>query len=591
MIAPLEATVAWLRRAAPAALLLVGLAASPAGAGDFEVENLTLDFGAYKVTAPKLQVKGSPLEREAFVALFDKSAGESGSARMARLNVDEISAPELTIEQILGTETESTTYRAIVLSDIRDGKVARGETTGGTMTGSDPIRGEYKAISAEGLDLRQIIRVLAERAAPGAEEKALPLYSLMTYEGGTLEQSGSVKASYGKASDRNLKGKAGPASLTELLTTILREGQEKVAGADKDDDAQQEADKRVAQAMIALTEMLEFGSGELRDLVIEGTMPLPMSLRIARIAYGENASPQGGMAVEGTEFGMGGEKKLAMVKLDSLKAFDFAVGPALRELIGEYAKPDDEAFEDWRKLMPKLGTLQIAGFTYDMPFQTGFSIGSLEAKVSNQFEGLPTDLSIAIETLKLPLSGPLLLYTNALSGLGYQEVNLSARLDLAWQEATSEIALRSLSLDGAGIGRLSASATLGNIGKDVFSSDLAVMQIAALGATAKALDVRLENAGLAERLVEEQAKQKKRKPADVQREYGALAKIMLSGLLGKSADAKALVDAAARFVAKPGVMTVQAKAKASSGLGLADVIAVTDPAEVFKKIDVTANAE
>jgi len=599
MIAPFEAIVARLRRAAPGMLLVASLAASPAGAADFEVANLTLDLGAYKVTAPRLQVKGSPLEREAFVALFDKSASESGSARMARLNADEISADELTIVQTIGTQTDSTTYRAVRFGEIRDGKIGRGETAGGSLTSTGPVSAEYKPIRAEALDLRQVIRVHAERAAPGAVEQALPLYRLMTYEGGTLTFEGPVTLSYGKASDRDLKGRAGPASFADIMTTVSRANDllDKTAGApDRDVDELKEAEQQLRVAMSALLDMYELDSGEVNDLSLKSQVPLTTELRVARIAYGGAAVAQTGLSLEGLDLGMGsGASRHAPLKIGSLSLSGFSFTGTVKEIKDALAKPDtgfEEALSDWRRFMPKLGRLRIADLSAEIPLQPSLSIGSLDLNVADQREGLPTDLTLAIETIKLPLNEPVLLpFGNMFTGLGYQELNLSARLDLAWQEATSEIALRSLSLDGAGIGKLSASGTLGNVAKDVFSSDTAMMQIAALGATARALDVRLENAGLAERLLAEQARQTKRKPTDIQREYGAQAKTMLSGLLGKSADARALIDVAGRFVANPRVMTVQARAKASGGLGLADVIAVTAPAQVFDKIEVKANAE
>ena len=55
--------------------------------------------------------------------------------------------------------------------------------------------------------------------------------------------------------------------------------------------------------------------------------------------------------------------------------------------------------------------------------------------------------------------------------------------------------------------------------------------------------------------------------------------------------AKALTAAVSRFAAKPGTLTVQASAKSTSGLGLADVLTIADPTEIFDKIDLKANAE
>ena len=175
--------------------------------------------------------------------------------------------------------------------------------------------------------------------------------------------------------------------------------------------------------------------------------------------------------------------------------------------------------------------------------------------------------------------------------MGYRNIDLSAKLALAWQEASKEFAIRTLSLGGAGMARLDATGTLGNIGKEVFTGDLALAQVALLGATAKNVELKLQNLGLAEKLVENEAKKSKRKVEDVRREYGMMASLGLAAILGPSDGAKALANAVARFVAKPGTLTVKAAAKTPAGLGLADVIALGEPTEIFDKIDVQATAE
>ena len=69
------------------------------------------------------------------------------------------------------------------------------------------------------------------------------------------------------------------------------------------------------------------------------------------------------------------------------------------------------------------------------------------------------------------------------------------------------------------------------------------------------------------------------------------ASLGLAAILGPSDGAKALANAVARFVAKPGTLTVKASAKTPTGLGLADVITLGEPTEIFEKIDLEATAE
>ncbi|OYW99190.1 MAG: hypothetical protein B7Z14_12645, partial [Bosea sp. 32-68-6] len=123
-----------LRRPLRAALAFATLAMSqPLAAADFQLDNVRMEFGLVTLSAPKLEVKGSPLEREAFRSLLDIKSGETALARIDRLSAAEIRAPELIVEVAQGKQKQVTTYRDVRFSDIRDGQIVRGEAAGGTL--------------------------------------------------------------------------------------------------------------------------------------------------------------------------------------------------------------------------------------------------------------------------------------------------------------------------------------------------------------------------------------------------------------------------------------------------------------------------
>ena len=65
------------------AAVFIALSA-PAGAADFQVDNVKLDLGRLVITIPKVAVKGSNLEKDAFLALFAKGANEPAAARIGK---------------------------------------------------------------------------------------------------------------------------------------------------------------------------------------------------------------------------------------------------------------------------------------------------------------------------------------------------------------------------------------------------------------------------------------------------------------------------------------------------------------------------
>jgi hypothetical protein len=66
----------------------------------------------------------------------------------------------------------------------------------------------------------------------------------------------------------------------------------------------------------------------------------------------------------------------------------------------------------------------------------------------------------------------------------------------------------------------------------------------------------------------------------------------LPAILGDSDGAKALTGAIARFVARPGTLSIDLRSRSASGIGVADAVGVMGaPTEIFEKIEVQAKAE
>lgn len=622
-------------RPLPAAGLLLLLLTGPASADDFQLDNLKLDFGKFVLAIPKLDVKGAPLDRESFRALLMSSTrgasadgvagaiagasqavqpGESVIARLGKLNAAEISAPTLVMEQTFGPQKQVTTYRNIKFSDIREGRIGRGESSDGTIKveggATGPMSGEIKRTSFEVLDLMQIARVFSEKAKSGETTPLQPIIGKMELDGYVLDLGEQGRMSAGKASMRDFKARVASEPMGELLARFaeLSEESEKAARNlnSKEDPAVSEArDRKMLVAMAEIFDAVDYGSGEIRDIVMSlktppkpGAKAEPVDMRLSRIAFGEDAPEKSGVAIEGLQFEGGGAK--GVVGLIGYSGF--SLEGVIREIKAVAASTVDVKTLDFRRFIPKLGTVKMSGVQMSVP-QDGkrgrpagppmqIGLGGFELKAGEQLNGIPTDMTLTLDKITFPVvesaDNPA---AKDLLAMGYRNIDLSAKLSLAWQEASKEFAIRTLSLGGAGMARLDATGTLGNIGKEIFTGDLALAQVALLGATAKTVEFKLQNLGLAEKLIENEAKKSKRKVEDVRREYGMMASLGLAAILGPSDGAKALANAVARFVAKPGTLTVKATAKTPAGLGLADVIALGEPTEIFEKIDVNATAE
>ena len=585
--------------------------ASSAWAADFQLDNVKIDLGKLVINAPKIAVKGSTLEKDAFLALFT-SAGESAAGRAAKLNAAEISAPELSLVQTVGDQKQTTTYRDIRLTDIREGKVGRGESASASITAdggaTGPMKGDLKRTAFDALDLRQITRVLTEKAAPGGNEAMLPIIGNFEQDGYNLDMGKAGRMSLGKTTARGFAAKVGPDPLLEVMSRLAAASEEverkqgdRKADADKS-PAKTGAERQLGLSVLALFDMFEYGSGEARDLVMNVSPPPKagakveaVDMRIARMAFGESTPAKSGFAMEGLQFRSGEAKG----GIDSIAYSGFAFGPVIRELRAALAEPDKSIDEvDFRRFIPTIGTVRLAGISIDAPaIITGkepvkISLGTFEIKAGEQLNGIPTSLAVTIDNLVTPVSeatgNPA---AKDMIAMGIRTLDLSAKLDLAWEAAKNEIAIRTLSFGSAGLAQIEATGTLGNVTKDLFASDLALAQVAALGATARNLQVKLQNFGLVEKLIENEARKSKRKVEDVRQQFTMVASLGLAAILGPSDGAKSVAAAASRFVAKPGTLTVAASARSTTGLGLADIITMTEPTEIFEKIDLKADAQ
>lgn len=593
------------------AVVLMSFAA-PAWAADFQLDNVKIDLGKLVINAPKIAVKGSTLEKDAFLALFT-GAGESAAGRAAKLNAAEISAPELSLVQTVGDQKQTTTYRDIRLTDIREGKIGHGESASASViadgAATGPMKGELKRTAFDALDLRQITRVLTEKAAAGANEAMLPVIGNFEQDGYNLDMGKAGKMSLGRSTARGFAAKVGPEPLLDVVSRLAKASEEverkqddkKTADADKP-AGKTEAERQLGLSMLALFDMFEYGSGEARDLVMNvspppkaGAKAEAVDMRIARMAFGENTPAKSGFAMEGFQFRSGEAKG----GIDSIAYSGFKFGAVIQELRAALNEPDKPVDEiDFRRFIPTIGTVRLAGISIDAPaIITGkepvkISLGTFEIKAGEQLNGIPTSLAVTIDKLVTPVSeatgNPA---AKDMIAMGIRSLDLSAKLDLAWEAAKNEIAIRTLSFGSAGLAQIEASGTLGNVTKDLFASDLALAQVAALGATARNLQVKLQNFGLVEKLIENEARKSKRKVEDVRQQFTMVASLGLAAILGPSDGAKAVAGAASRFVAKPGTLTVQASARSATGLGLADVITMTEPTEIFEKIDLKADAQ
>ena len=175
-------------------------------------------------------------------------------------------------------------------------------------------------------------------------------------------------------------------------------------------------------------------------------------------------------------------------------------------------------------------------------------------------------------------------------GLGYRDFDLSGNTKLYWNAPESELML-DVALSGANIGAVRTSSRIGGLTQDMLLSDPANAAIYAMAATIKTATVEIENRGLAERLIDQDAIKTKRTPEQVKKAYASVAAASLQLYLGASDTAMRLTRSIVKFVENPGKLSITAQSKSKDGVGIADTTLAEGPGAVIDLFDITTSSD
>ncbi len=322
--------------------------------------------------------------------------------------------------------------------------------------------------------------------------------------------------------------------------------------------------------------------------------------RIARISYrGESGGQPSDLRVEKIEIKEGDQ---GGARIETMAITGFSFRPTLEGLkatnVEELKDLDRGAL---RKLLPQMGTVRLSGLDFDAPSRDGsdmsgakrirFTLKDLEFGIDPPTAGSPAGLRFAMTNLAFPVPQDSDDKTlQPLLALGYSALDLSLRASAAWNEPAREIVVREVAAEGLDIGSVSLRGVLGNISPDILEENGLQAMVALAAARAKSLELTIENRGLFDRYVEKEARGQKKTPEAIRKEYSAALGLALPIMLGNSAKAKSLAKAVGSFIAKPGRLSITARAKSPEGVALAD-FGDLQPNAIFDQVDVTAAAE
>ncbi len=581
--APPEQSPAPPTASVPPALPIDPASITALGSDGLLAERVRYVSGELTLTAARIEVRGTRLTREDLARLLDPAAPGDLRERLAAVRAREIVVPDLAITSG-PAGAASADLRDIRLSDVGDGRIGSVAIGPGSATFGEagkPGRAAFARFEAASVDADHLLAPLMPRATDEARTRGT-VFAGAALDGTTLTNPDGDVVRIARIAGRDYRSRRTAAGLG---TTFDRIGD----GLDKGADGGARA-----RGLAAASDLLSaFEIGSLEAIGVDYSDPGGTTGRIARIGLAEAAGAPGSLRLDGFETaGPDLTARIAAIAVEDISLRSLIDGMASAAATGSEIGPAEA-----RRFVPQVGAIRLGRIEVvkgGLAAGTGsFTLDGLELATSDFVEGLPTRMRFAMRDLSVPvaaLSGkdP----SGQLAGLGYSDIATSIRADLAWSEASRQLDVHEIAFEGGGMGSAKLRAVLGNVSKDLFGRDSDAAMRAALGATARSLDLDVQDRGLLDRILAMQARQQGVAAEDLRIAYAAYARLGIPEVLGPTMPgATELGQAVARFIIRPGQLRLRAKATQGAGLSAADVAAAENPATLLGRIDLTATTE
>jgi hypothetical protein len=550
------------------------------GSGTISAENIEMDVGAAHYTIKSIELSGTTLSKADLDQILDPKSTLSAADRIGKFAAAQIVIPEIAMQTTLGSEIEKDTYSDVKLKDVAQGRV--GEATIGNLSSNftspeaGAVRSAYGPMRMTGFDLSLATRIVSEGRKSDTEQRKTMYDSLDIESGKIVMQKSNLEIDMGALSAKDVKGRPLRIPPTSAAAMFARH--------DADHDKQ-------ANAFVAdVLESFEIGAFEVKDLRFTvtdkdgsgiGTVDRVYLSRMADLKIGEAGFDN--LVVKSAGL---------TVKIDGVAFRGIDLGK-LRDL-AENATGDPAPPNEGANASP-VGEMLLTGLDVDLADtkredgrHTRFRLANLGLRSADPVGGIPTHFTTTVDHFTLDLKDLPGGQWDDVVALGYDKLDLSSRLEAHFDPPKRELGLDDLSLSGMDMGAVKIAGSFANVSKDLFSTDQAQIEAAALSILVDRIELKVENTGLFERLIAAAAKKDNKSPDEIRETYVAAAAIGVPSLLGDGPGAKAVGAAIAKFIAAP--KNLRIVAVAPDGLGVGDLALMKEPNALMNKLSVEAAA-
>lgn len=252
--------------------------------------------------------------------------------------------------------------------------------------------------------------------------------------------------------------------------------------------------KRIIKLAVEFYATMRMGNFELSDLKInvegkgQGGMELYRVNDLSSEGLGE-------FLLQGINYS-GSKGEYFNLDLFTLADISFPSLEALINLEEAGKKNDVEAI---MAAIPTLGLFQLDGLEVRIPGKGEISIANYLIEMDDFIGPIPTSVNVQLEEAKIPVSLFDREQRDMLTALGFENINLSYVLQMAWQEATKVLSLiSSVELQDGGI--VDVDVSVGGIPREVFENPLTAQKIVTL-VTVNSINISLEDQSIVDRVM------------------------------------------------------------------------------------------
>ncbi len=552
-----------------------------AGAAEpVRIDNLTFNSGGMAYRAEGIELEGVNLSAESMEALLHGTDIAAQAKALSTLDATMIKVSRLRQTQTVGDQATTTIFSNVSLANVKAGIVARlkaeSSTFGTVANAAGASSGSTGVITLDDIDL-----------------------ALLVGYGATVKdkKSDDFRRAYSHAEITKIAFQSPKAAIVSIDRISIGEVQLRNSGdgitatserlAKRQNDSSQ-TDVDVSATLMDVVDIfssISTGLLEFENISVRETETPTNFVNINRFQYsgGVNADASAyridGVDVEIDDFHL---------KIGSFGQSGIKITPVLQTLRKALAKPNTKAQDiDPSLFFPLIGRLELHDAMLDANLDgpQKFGARSVVFAIERANDALPNQIELSFDGI----SGPLPTDTTdstiqTITSLGYRDLNLSGGIKANLDPKTQELDFNA-NISSQNMANIALSSRFGNISAESLIASPSNAPITLMGASLKNFRIMVENRGLVERLIDQQAIKTKRTADQVRASYASAAAASLQIYLGMSENAKGLTKTVVSFVNNPNKLMISGQSKKPAGVTIADTATGDGPAAILDLFD------